>query len=201
MRDAQGTPSTAPAGVPPSGNGKYIAIVALLLVGMGVAVAFKTCGPKPLASITPPLSTFDASPISHREDFVPPPPPPDEVLPEAGATVRQTTAFDPCSAKSCSGTATSELETAIGYRAKQAHRCYDAALAQDNDLKGRVSLRVRVASNGAVCNADVRSNDMGTDSVARCVAQIFRGSRSFPAPKGNCVDLDVPLSFVPGGGH
>jgi hypothetical protein len=197
----QPTPSMrAPAGLPPSGNSKYIAIVAVLVLGTIGVVAFKTCsGGGPVASPVRPASTFDASPISHEDNSVPLPPPPDEPVPDAGPGVRVVTAFDPCAAKSCSGTTTQELETQIAYRAKQAHRCYDSALAQDSDLKGHVTLKVRIGSNGAVCAANVTGNDMGVDTVANCVANTFRTSRSFPQPKGNCAEVNVPISFVPGG--
>ena len=197
----QPTPSMrAPAGLPPSGNTKYIAIVVVLLIGTAAVIALKTCGgSQPVAGPVRPASTFDAAPISHEENSIPLPPPPDEPVPDAGPGVRLTTTYDPCAVKSCSGTTTNELETQIAYRAKQAHRCYDQALAQDNTLKGHVTLKVRIGSNGAVCAAAVTGNDMGVDSVANCVANTFRASRSFPPPKGNCAEVNVPISFVPGG--
>ena len=145
------------------------------------------------------MPTYDAAPISHQDDFVPPPPVPEEPVPEAGPATGPRTPFDPCAAKTCSGTSTQDLESALAHRAQQARRCYDAALGQDSELKGHVGLKVRVASNGAVCAADVTSNDMGTDMVAKCVVNTFRASRSFPAPKGNCVDVNpTRWSFIPG---
>jgi hypothetical protein len=197
----QPTPSMrAPAGLPPSGNTKYIAIVIVLVAGTVGVIALKTCGgAQPVAGPVRPASTFDAAPISHEDNSIPLPPPPEEVAPDSGPGVRLTTTYDPCAVRSCSGTTTNELETQIAYRAKQAHRCYDQALAQDNTLKGHVTLKVRIGSNGSVCAAAVTGNDMGVDSVANCVAQTFRASRSFPPPKGNCTEVNVPISFVPGG--
>jgi len=197
------TPSMrAPAGMPPTGNTKYVAIFGVLIVLTIAVVALKTCGggSAPVAGPVRPVSTFDAAPISHADDsLLPPPPIPDEPAPSAAATVARTTAaFDPCSVKTCTGDSTSELETQIGLRAKAARHCYENALAQDADLKGHVTLKVRVASNGAVCAVTVAGNDMGTDAVANCAAQTFRASRSFPPPKGNCVDATVPLNFVKG---
>ena len=108
--------------------------------------------------------------------------------------------YDPCAVKTCSGgKTTDELENALGFRAKQAHRCYDQALAQDSDLKGHVTVSVRVAQNGTLCAANISANDMGSDVVANCVANVFRSSRSFPPPKGGCVDAKIPINFVPGG--
>jgi hypothetical protein len=190
----------APAGLPPSGNTKYIVIFLALVGGTIAVVALKTCGGTPaVTGPVRPISSYDAAIISHEESNVPLPPPIEEPQPDAGPGVRLTTAFDPCAVKSCSGTTTSELETQIAYRAKQAHRCYDQALAQNSDLKGHITVKVRVGSNGAVCAANVTGNDMGTDQVANCVANTFRSSRSFPAPKGNCAEVNVPINFVPGG--
>jgi outer membrane biosynthesis protein TonB len=189
----------APAGLPPSGNSKYIAIFVILVLGTLGVVALKMRGDTPpVASPVRPTSTFDAAPVSHAEDNVPLPPPPEEPVPDAGPTNRVTSTFDPCAVKTCTGTTTPDLETQLGFRAKQAHRCYDQALAQDSDLKGHVVLDVKIGSNGSVCAANVKENDMGTDSVANCVLQIFRSTRSFPAPKGNCANVEVPISFVAG---
>ena len=197
------TPSSrAPAGVPPSGNGKYIAIVGLLVAGLVAVVALRFCGKNDQQVAPKPLSTIDAAPISHNnpDDNVPPPPPIETAQPDTGPTkVTSMGGGDVCAVKSCTGNASSDLEAALAFRAKQAHRCYDQALAQDNTLKGKIGITVRVASNGQVCRADVANNDMGSVQVAQCVANMFRQSGHFPAPKGGCVDAIVPISFVPGG--
>jgi hypothetical protein len=192
------TPSMrAPAGMPPSGNGKYVVLFVVLIVGIVALVAFKTCGGQPPPPPPKPLSLFDAAPLSHEDDNVPLPPPPEEPLPDAGRG--RMVVIDPCGARTCTGTTTPDLETQIAYRAKQAHRCYDQALAQDGDLQGHVTLHVKIGSNGTVCAANVIANDMGVDTVASCVSRVFASSRSFPAPKGNCAEVNVPISFVKGG--
>jgi hypothetical protein len=194
------TPSMrVPAGVPPSGNTKYAVIVLLLVLGtIGVIVLKMRGGGEPVAGPVRPVSTFDAAPISHYDDSVPLPLP-DEPVIDSGPGQRIVTSYDPCGMKTCTGTVTDELRTQISYRARQAHRCYDQALAQNGDLKGNVTLKVKIGSNGSVCAAAVTGNDMGTDTVANCVANTFRSSRSFPAPKGNCAELNVPINFVQGG--
>lgn len=190
---------------PPTGGGnaKYVAVVVLLLGGIGALVYFRSRGDtepqKPIVLVA------DAStPINnHRidDDYVPPPTP----IPEAGPDVAQVkvaftgTVGNPCTAAKCSGAATPELEGALAFRAKQAHRCYDAALAQDPTLKGRISVSVRVAGNGQVCSANVGMNELSGSTVAQCVANMFRQSGHFPTPTGGCVDATVPISFVPGG--
>ncbi len=190
---------------PPTGGGnaKYVAVVVALIGGMAALLYWKSSSnadlPKPIVIM------LDAAPppaTSHVEDDVPPPPPIPDAGPDTGPVKAQTsvgTVVNACAAAKCSGASTSELETALAFRAKQAHRCYDAALANDSTLKGRVGISVRVASTGQVCSATVASNEMGSPSVAACVANMFRQSGHFPAPTGGCVDATVPISFVPGG--
>ena len=184
---------------PTNNNGKYV--LALLLLGAGIAglFALKTCTaetapppPAPVASTPVPAPT----PTLVVDDLPLPP-----AVEDSGPSTTKSTASagNPCDVKSCNGTTTSELESALAFRAKQAHRCYDAALANDSTLQGRVQLQLRVASNGNVCGADVISNDMGTTTVATCVQNWFRAAGHFPAPRGGCVDAKVPISFVPGG--
>jgi hypothetical protein len=195
-------PSTAPAGVPPAGNGKYIAILVVLVGGIGALLAYRQCGSKDNGPPKP-LALIDAAPTPHDnpDDKLPPPPPVEEPV-DAAPPPRQLAAGpgpDLCSAKSCSGSATPDLEGALAFRAKQAHRCYDMALAQDSTLKGKMGITVRVASNGQVCRADVASNELGSAQVGQCVANMFRQSGHFPPPKGGCVEATVPINFVPGG--
>jgi len=100
-----------------------------------------------------------------------------------------------CEAK-CRGTSPPELEQALKVRQSQARRCYNQALAQDAQLKGHVSIAVRISPSGNVCSANVASNDMGTPVVANCVANIFRNA-AYPVPRGGCVEANVPIAFVP----
>jgi hypothetical protein len=183
-------------GVPPSGNGKYIVIALLLLAMIGGAIAWKM-SQKPPEPVTINLPPPDAAPPKKPvDDDIPLPPPVEDAGSDAGKKVTVVYTGNQCDAKKCTGTTTSELEQTLAFRAKQAHRCYDNALTQDPTLKGKVSISVRVGTNGAVCSAAVASNDMGTPSVANCVAGYFR-SGSFPAPKGGCADINVPINFVP----
>ncbi len=194
---AKPPPSLAPTGVPPSGNGKYIAIALLLLLLVGGLAAWKLLQKPP----EPPVVTIDAGPPPkptgrNPDDDVPPPPPIEDAGPEAGKKVIIVQMGNQCDAKKCGGSNSEELNTALSFRAKQAHRCYDNALAQDPTLKGRISLAVRVGANGQVCSAGVASNDMGNAMVANCVVNYFRG-QNLPAPKGGCVDANIPINFVP----
>ncbi len=187
-----------PEGVP-TGNGKFIALAVLLLGAIGAVVAWKTCQ-KPVEP--PPLVVVDAGPpprpSKNIDDDIPPPPAVEDAGTDAGKKV--TTAVftgNQCDVKKCTGSAGSDVESALSFRAKQAHRCYDNALAQDPTLRGKVSIAVRIGSNGQACSAGVASNELASaPSVATCVAGYFRG-QAFPAPKGGCVDVNIPINFVP----
>jgi hypothetical protein len=150
---------------------------------------------------TPPILVIDAAPpptFSGRnpDDDVPPPPVIPDAGPDAGKKIIITQSGNQCDAKKCTGQSGSELETALQFRVKQAHRCYDNALAQDPTLRGKVTVAVRIGANGQTCSAGIASNEMSSPQVASCVSGYFRGA-NFPSPKGGCVDVNIPINFVP----
>lgn len=190
--------SKQPAGVPSSGGALYVVVALVLLALIGGAVAWKMCQKPP----TPPVLVIDAGPPPIKsgrnpDDDVPLPPPIEDAgSQDAGKKIIIVQQGNQCNATKCTGTSGSELENALQFRAKQAHRCYDNALAQDPTLRGKVTVAVRVGSNGQVCSAGIASNDMGSQTVPACVSGYFRGA-NFPAPKGGCVDVNIPINFVP----
>jgi hypothetical protein len=184
--------------VPPSGNTKFVVVAILLLLLIGGVVVWKM-------SQTPPgpvVTVLDAGPPPppttgrNNDDEIPLPPPTEDASADAGKKIIYVQANNQCDAKKCVGTSTSELETMLAFRVKQAHRCYDQALAQDSTLKGKMSISVRVGSAGGVCSANIASNDMGSSNVGACVLNYFRGA-NFPPPKGGCADINIPINFVP----
>ncbi len=193
------TPSSRPPpGVPPSSNAKYAIVVLVLLCGMGAIFWLRkpsasTAAPPPVASVAP-----SAALTNSKLDDIPPPPPPEdssEAKPTTGPHVIYVQNAG-CDGK-CRGTSPPELGQALQVRASQARRCYNQALAQDSQLKGHVSIAVRIGPGGNVCSANVASNDMGTPNVANCAANIFRSAATYPSPRGGCVDANIPISFVP----
>ena len=189
-------PSTPP-GVRPSGNAKFVAAALVLLLVIGGVVVWKLTQkpPEPVVTLVdagpPPPPTTGRNP----DDEVPPPPPEED----SGATKKiiRVVQSNQCDATKCTGKTTPELEQMLAFRVKQAHRCYDQALALDATLKGKVSIQVRVGANGGVCSAGIASNDMGTPNVANCVVNNYFRGANFPAPKGGCADIKVPINFVP----
>ncbi len=185
---------------PPQGSstGLYVGVAVLLLAGIGF-FAWKSCAPPP--PVTVPVTTPTTPPTSTLKiEDIPLPPPIDAGQPDTGpATVKYVTGPNPCEAKTCKGTAGSDLEASLQFRAKQAHRCYDNALAADNTLQGKVTLGLKVGTNGTMCAVSVASNELSNANVATCVANAFRTAGAFPAPKGGCVEINLPINFKPGG--
>ena len=199
-------PPSAPHGVPSSGgNGKYIAVAVLLLLGMGAIAAWKfgsggdTSKPQPSVTSTVPTTTI---PTGHVDD-VPPPPPTEDAGPDTGTKV--VTNYGPgpnaCDVKTCNGTPTPDMEGGLAMLARQTRRkCYEPALGQDPTLQGKLTVNIRVGANGQICAANVTTNNMSIPSVGECAARMIAASGHVPAPKGGCVNVDFPLNYVPAGG-
>jgi hypothetical protein len=186
------------AGVPTGNNNKYIVIALLLLLGVGGLSAWKFSRPDPPATVTTviaPIATTAAKP-PHQDDDIPPP----ETVPTATATAAPKASGtapaggggNGCPA-TCNGSVGDDLKAALALRGRQARKCYERELANDPKLSVHMVMSVRVSGNGSVCAASVASSDNPT--VSTCVANQFRGS--FPAVKGACADINVPLNFVP----
>jgi hypothetical protein len=82
----------------------------------------------------------------------------------------------------------------LAFRAKAAHKCYDQALASDSTLSGGVTIALRIGTNGLPCSSGVASNSTGNAAVGQCIANSMRNG-AYPAPKGGCVDVNVPISL------
>jgi hypothetical protein len=187
---------------PPVAGGtstKYVAVVGLLGAGLLALLLWKHFGGDPVPVVVgPPLGSLHPAPVGPREDDVPPPPPIEDSGPDTGSA-KSTTASNPsaCDAKTCPGGMTPDLEAALAFRAKTAHKCYDDALAQDSTLRGSVKIGVRVASNGNICSATTAASDLSNPNVATCIANRFRQAGHFPPPAGGCLDVNVPISLLP----
>lgn len=188
-------PTSVPPVPPTSGSNRTYAILALLLVlGMGGLLYWKFKGddvadtPKPVPS---------AAPTFHTDDDIPPPP---EPLPEAGppdagnpTKIATTGGGSGCEAKACSES-TPAINNALAQRGRQARRCYESQLANDPTLAVKMSINVKVGTNGNACAASVaESNNPG---VSSCVVNFFRQG-GFPPSKGCIANVTVPLNYVP----
>jgi hypothetical protein len=90
----------------------------------------------------------------------------------------------------------SELRAYLAGRASQGRKCYERALLQNANLKGRMRVQLRLSAQGQLCSASMASDELQDSGLSACILQIFRNS-VYPVPKSGCVDVAVPLSFVP----
>jgi hypothetical protein len=182
------------------------ALIALLGVGGAVFALRGEDAPKPEVPVT--VTSADTG----VRAAPPPPPPPPEEEPSANAapTAPATTtaksaagsAADNRGPSGCSGTCTGSAEAglreALRQRGASAKGCYNKALRSNPTLQGKMTVAVRVSPTGNACSASASNNTLGDASVTTCILQQFR-SGAYPKPTGGCVDVQVPLNFVPGG--
>lgn len=196
-------------------NGLFIggALVAFLAAG-GIFLALNSSkdtetAPAPSAPSVASTAVRAAAPPPPP----PPPPPPVETavplastgvvqnkatsVPGAPATPSETRGPSGCSG-ACTGNADAALRNALRLRGASARGCYNKALRSNPTLQGKMTVAVRVSPTGTACSASVASDSLGDASVSSCILQQFR-SGSYPKPSGGCVDVQVPLNFVPGG--
>jgi len=185
-------PSSSPP--PPTSSGAiYIIAVIALVAAIGGLVCWKIKGSKDTPA---PVAT---TPIATAPTMLEPPPPPPPVEEDAGSVeagaVRTAGNYNPCSAK-CSGSANSALQAAISGRAGAARPCYERALRVNSALQGKLMISVRIDPQGNVCSSSIAQDQIHSPEVANCVMGMFRTAK-FPPPTSGCVDVQVPLSFVP----
>ncbi len=183
---------------PKTGGGGFIAAAIVMLLLMGGLIYWKVSGkpdePQPVATTPPPP---DPTPVLEAP---PPPPPKIEEVEDAGKQVAKTPVkaggMAGACGPECKGTAPSALQGALRAKAGSARGCYERALRQNAMLQGRIVVGMRVGAQGQVCSANVAQNSLGDPGVASCVLGIMRSS-SLPPPQGGCVDVQVPMNFVP----
>lgn len=181
---------------PKTGGGAFVAAAVVMLLLMGGLIYWKMKGedePKPVATMAP---TVSAAPVFEAP---PPPPPPIKEEPDAGKKVVRVSSKGVggggCAGE-CKGTVPAGLNGALRAKAGAARGCYERALRQNAMLQGKIVVGVRVGPQGQVCSANIVSNSLGDPGVASCTLGMFRSS-SLPPPNGGCVDVQVPMNFVP----
>jgi hypothetical protein len=74
-------------------------------------------------------------------------------------------------------------------------KCYEAGLARDPKLQGRVVVKFVVETTGKVSSAEDAGSDLPDTATVACVASVFR-TMVFPAPYLK-MTISYPLMFVP----
>lgn len=173
----------------------------LVAAALGTVACSKEQPAKPAAPPAPKVEEVVKEAPLENDIPMPPPEPVDAGAPAVapGAPAPKAPVVnEACAPKACTGQLTEDLANALGAKCRIARRCYEAELANNPDLKGRISLKVRVGHDGSMCSAKVDSDEMGNARLAACVAGQFRGS--VPAPAGHgCIETVVPCNFVRAG--
>ena len=73
--------------------------------------------------------------------------------------------------------------------------CYQAGLANDPTMSGKVVVSAKVGPNGEVSSADIAQNTGLSPSVAQCIAGVVKRA-TFSAPGGGGSTLQIPVTFV-----
>jgi hypothetical protein len=101
-----------------------------------------------------------------------------------------------CDATVCAGSASAGLIEAVRGRAAQARSCYEKSLSKTPTLGGRMLLNLRIAHDGASCPFGVAQNELsGSSTLMPCLRAVLE--THYPRPTGGCVELNLPLKFVP----
>ncbi len=152
---------------------------------------------------SPQPSVSPSAVVSEQPKVVEPPPPPPPPEEEPSASASASTAPSAKSARAngvctgeCKGEVSHELRTYLSGRASQGRKCYERALLQNASLKGRMKVQVRLNPQGQLCSASIAADELQDPGLSMCILQLFRNS-VYPLPKGGCVNVAVPLSFVP----
>jgi hypothetical protein len=75
-------------------------------------------------------------------------------------------------------------------------KCYEAGLARDPSLRGKVAVRFVIGRDGAVTTVGDGGSDLPDAATTKCVQAAF-SALSFPKPEGGIVMVTYPLDFKP----
>lgn len=97
-----------------------------------------------------------------------------------------------------SGEGDFDPQTMITYvtrRRAQLASCYEHAITQSPDLRGRLVIRFNIEESGSITGIRAVENGMGSDAVYRCMESRMRTWRITPAPTDGSVSFTLPFVF------
>lgn len=188
---------------PTTGSNKtLIALTLVMLSATAGLLIWKYTGNSENEPSAPTEATVTTTEYERPSDMAPPPPPPPPREEPSAVPSTQAPANAPIrSGKSacalpCEGNATAALKSALAGRGAMGRRCYEKSLSQNATLRGRMTVHLRVGANGSVCSANVANDELHDPGLSNCILGVFRAS-TLPNPEKGCVEVDVPLNFVP----
>ena len=172
--------------------------VLLIVLAAATAACTLDCGGRRSPSRATPASDPSADPsaqITLRSAAQPSRNGSDNDLGHA-VTEKLLTPVSDCDLALCAGDPSPKLIGIVRSRATQARACYEEALKSAPTLAGRLLLRIRVTHDGHACQLQISNNELTTSkTIVPCLRQVME--QNYPSPKGGCVDLNLPLKFVP----
>ncbi len=80
----------------------------------------------------------------------------------------------------------------------EVRRCYEAALANEPTLTGKLIVQFAILPSGAVSDVSFARSSFRRDAVPTCIVSVVRGWRT-PFRPEEAVTVQYPLSFAPPG--
>jgi hypothetical protein len=112
-----------------------------------------------------------------------------------GPTVAPVLAMGRCDVESCDGNLSPAAVAELRVTASKARDCYERELKENNQLQGKMIVRLRLALGRAPCEIHIEQNTLAaSESFAPCVIERLRETSA--RPDSGCVDLALPLTFV-----
>lgn len=81
-------------------------------------------------------------------------------------------------------------------RSAEVRRCYEAALANDQNLRGKVTLAFAIEPSGGLSEVRVARSTFRTRDVPACIVAVVRGWRT-PFRPSEAVEVEYPLDLRP----
>lgn len=81
----------------------------------------------------------------------------------------------------------------------QVRRCYETALAQKPELRGRVTVNWRIEPDGKVSHATVQSSTLQHEPTEKCIVEAI-STWVFPKPIGGWVGITYPFTLLDSAG-
>lgn len=93
-------------------------------------------------------------------------------------------------------TAKDFIQVQIQHNQKRIKNCYDPALAEQPNLKGKVVVEWEIGNGGVVENPQVVSSELNNEKVESCVVEVIKNIRFKNAAKYQLAVVRYPFVFA-----
>lgn len=100
-----------------------------------------------------------------------------------------------CDVELCDGELEPSAILELRTSAEKAYDCYEQELKEQNQLEGKMMVRLRLAAGREPCEIRIEEGALtGSDTFRTCVTERLRQTQA--RPTSGCIDVALPLSFV-----